>query len=70
MRPECVNGLPGVMLSMSETSGGKFPTKGLHGPPGIAAFMQGTESFAWNRIFQVNEYTHSVEFSNLIDERH
>ncbi|CAG9327188.1 unnamed protein product [Blepharisma stoltei] len=53
--PDTLGALPGVMLSMMEAGVPNFHRK-IHGPPGIAAYIQSTLTFVWNEIFDIIEY--------------
>lgn len=55
MNADSLAGLPGLMLTMMEVGG--FEQRVIHGPPGIAAFVQGACTFMWRSYFDVIEYS-------------
>lgn len=55
IHPDTLAALPGVMLSMMEANT-PATTKTIHGPPGIAAYIESTLTFVWNEIFNIVEY--------------
>ena len=62
MNADSLAGLPGLMLTMMETAGTE--QRVIHGPPGIASFIQGACTFMWRSYFNVIEYSDHDLFSN------
>jgi ribonuclease Z len=54
LSPDTISGLPGLMLSLMQASEMR---RTIHGPPGIAAYVQSACTFIWNQFFDIVEYT-------------